>query len=64
MAEVHGPFERGDAVEVVDDSGALVAKGIARIGSDDLVAAAGKHSSQVGGEVIHRDDMVILTSEL
>ena len=64
VAEVHGPFERGDAVEVVDGSGALVAKGIARIGSDDLVAAAGKHSSQVGGEVIHRDDMVILTSEL
>lgn len=63
VAQVDGPFERGEAVEVVDESGELVAKGIVRIGSGALVDAAGKHSSQLGGEVIHRDDMVILTAE-
>ena len=62
VASIDGPFERGDAVEVVDSSGELVAKGIVRVGSDVLADAAGKHSSQVGGEVMHRDDMVVLRS--
>lgn len=60
IASVEGTFERGAAVEIVTPSGDLVAKGISRVGSEALVEVAGKHSSQVGGEVIHRDDMVIL----
>ena len=61
VTRVDGTFDRGDAVEVVDTSGVLVAKGLVRFGADDLRAALGRHSSQVGGEVIHRDDLVILT---
>jgi glutamate 5-kinase len=61
VIRVDGTFDRGEAVEVVDASGGLVAKGIVRFGSDDLRTALGRHSSQVGGEVIHRDDLVVLT---
>lgn len=60
VASVDGTFERGDAVEVVDTDGELVAKGIVRVGSDVLADGAGSHSSAIGGEVIHRDDMVVL----
>jgi glutamate 5-kinase len=60
VAAVDGTFERGDAVEVVDASGNLVEKGIVRVASDTLTASAGAHSSTIGGEVIHRDDMVVL----
>jgi glutamate 5-kinase len=57
---VEGSFDRGDAVEVTDSDDDLMAKGIVRIGSDALGGVTGKHSSEIGGEVIHRDDMVIL----
>lgn len=60
VASVEGTFERGDAVEITTTSGDLVAKGIARVGSDALREVAGQHSSEVGGEVVHRDDMVVL----
>lgn len=62
VTKVDGAFERGDAVEVVDADGELVAKGIARFAAADLVAAIGRHSSIVGGEVIHRDDLVVLVA--
>jgi glutamate 5-kinase len=55
-----GEFFRGDAVEVLDQSDSLVAKGIVRFGSSDLVDTAGRHSDAIGGEVIHRDDLVVL----
>ncbi|MDJ0791357.1 MAG: glutamate 5-kinase [Acidimicrobiia bacterium] len=60
VTEVQGVFERGDAVEVVDPASELIAKGIVRVSSDILTHGAGKHSSELGGEVIHRDDMVVL----
>lgn len=55
-----GDFARGAAVEIVDEKGSLVAKGIVRIGSVDLAGTVGRHSTEVGGEVIHADDMVVL----
>ncbi len=61
LTETEGEFSRGDAVEVLDRSGALVAKGISRFGSDELADTAGRHSNAIGGEVVHRDDLVVLT---
>ncbi len=58
---VVGEFARGDAVEVHDESGSLVAKGISRFGWADLTDGAGRHSDSIGGEVVHRDDLVVLT---
>jgi glutamate 5-kinase len=58
---VRGAFERGSAVEVVDPTGALIAKGISRFAAGELGEARGQHTSEVGSEVIHRDDLVVLT---
>jgi len=55
-----GDFPAGAAVEVVDEKGGLVAKGVVRLPADDLDAARGQHSSVAGGEAIHRDDLVVL----
>ncbi|HSJ71294.1 MAG TPA: glutamate 5-kinase [Acidimicrobiia bacterium] len=62
VTDVEGSFERSDAVEVKDDHGALVAKGVVRVGSEELRSGIGQHSSQIGGEVIHRDDLVVFGS--
>lgn len=60
LVSVSGDFERGDAVEVWDELENLVAKGISRFGSQLLRERVGDHSDEIGGEVIHRDDLVVL----
>jgi glutamate 5-kinase len=60
VTAVEGQFSTGDAVEVVDSAGSLIAKGLVRVGSSMLEQVAGRHTSEVGGEVIHRDDLVVL----
>ena len=57
---IDGQFAIGDAVKVLDGHGNLIAKGLAGIGSSMLGQVAGRHTSEVGGEVIHRDDLVVL----
>ncbi len=57
---VDGVFERGSAVEVLAPDGSLVAKGISRFASSTLEDLSGEHTSVTGGEVIHRDDLVVL----
>jgi glutamate 5-kinase len=52
IVAVSGAFDESDAVEVVDESGALVAKGLARSASSSV---------DDGDSVfIHRDDLVVL----
>lgn len=58
---VDGAFDRGDAVEVLDGSGKLVAKGLAGLSAEALRGVLGEHTSVAGGEVIHRDDLIVLT---
>ena len=60
VTAVDGMFSVGDAVEVIDGNENLVAKGLVRVGSSMLAQVAGRHTSEVGGEVIHRDDLVVL----
>ncbi len=57
---VEGDFEVGDAIRVIGPARATIGKGITRIGSRAMSESVGKHSSEVGGEAIHRDDLVIL----
>jgi glutamate 5-kinase len=54
-----GSFVSGDVVDVVDEAGAQRAKGIVRVSAADLNAGLGLHTSDLGTEVIHRDDMVV-----
>ena len=55
-----GDFAEGAAVEVTDERGALIGKGLVRFSAKRLAEVTGQHSSEAGGEVIHRDDLVIL----
>jgi len=57
---VEGNFAVGDAVKIADPDGNLVGKGIVGVGSSMLGEVAGRHTSEVGGAVIHRDDLVVL----
>ena len=64
---VVGSFRVGDAVSIVDESGAEIARGLARYGAEEVRMLAGGHSHQIverignhaGDEVVHRDDIVL-----
>jgi glutamate 5-kinase len=67
VTKVEGDFDRGDAVEVVDPDGQVIAKGLARAEADALrlardlsQASDGGHDSDEDTVVIHRDDLVVL----
>jgi glutamate 5-kinase len=57
---ITGTFATGDAVEVTGPTGDLIGKGLAALSAAEAREAAGRHSSEVGGVVIHRDDLVVL----
>jgi glutamate 5-kinase len=65
---VHGDFEPGDAVRVVDGTGAELARGLSRYSAKDVARLAGAKSEEIeariggygGDEIVHRDDMVVL----
>ncbi len=61
---VHGTFESDAAVEIVDDEGAVFAKGVTRYSAALLRATAGRRTSELADEVphevVHRDDLVVL----
>lgn len=53
-----GEFEAGEAVEVFDLAGRLVAKGIARLSAAEVASTMGRRSES--GELVNRDDLVVL----
>lgn len=57
---VEGDFGAGAAVEVRHHED-LIAKGLTSLSATEITGARGKHTSVAGGEVIHRDDLVVLT---
>ena len=59
ISRVEGEFAEGDAVEVVDQSGVLIAKGQVQVGSGEYRRAS-DHGSVSGLVVIHRDQLVVL----
>ncbi len=64
VREVGGEFHTGDAVEIVDPGGTLVAKGLAACPAGRLREVAGRprDGSEAGAtEAVHRDDLVVLT---
>ncbi len=60
VRSVDGTFEAGQAVEVRTLDGELIGKGLAGMSAAELTEAMGRHSADVGGEAIHRDDLVVL----
>jgi glutamate 5-kinase len=59
-----GNFDADDAVEIVDEHGAVFAKGLSRYSAAQLRGVAGRRTSDLPDglphEVVHRDDMVVL----
>ena len=69
VVEVSGRFDRGDAVVVRDPAGREVARGLAAYSSADAERVCGRKSGELEAllgyrgrdEMIHRDDMVLVT---
>jgi glutamate 5-kinase len=61
---VRGDFEREDAVEIVDPTGKVFAKGLVRLSAIELKAAAGRRTADLPEgtphEAVHADDLVAL----
>ncbi|OFW70673.1 MAG: glutamate 5-kinase [Actinobacteria bacterium RBG_19FT_COMBO_54_7] len=68
VLDCRGNFGPGDAVEVVDEKGKRIARGLCSLSMSDLERVKGLHTTEAGRrlkgdpseEVIHRDYMVIL----
>lgn len=63
VVQASGDFSAGDVVDVLDEAGVLVARGLVRVDARVASAAAGKKSSElpddVPAELIHRDDLIV-----
>lgn len=59
VTDVEGLFPDGAAVEVKHGD-ALIAKGLVAMSAAEIARVKGEHTSVAGGEVIHRDDLVVL----
>jgi len=63
-----GNFVAGDAIDVLDQDGAVVARGIVSFDAAELPALLGKKTSEISAElgasfdreVIHRDDLIVI----
>ncbi len=66
---VEGEFERGATVHIAGPTGRELARGVANYGAAELGAIKGHHSDEIeallgyayGEEVVHRDNLVLLT---
>lgn len=61
--EVVGDFLPGDAVEIIDPAGRMVAKGLAACSAEAMRSVAGRRRPDDGSaapEAVHRDDLVVL----
>ncbi|MFN0092613.1 MAG: glutamate 5-kinase [Acidimicrobiales bacterium] len=64
VVEVRGRFAPGDAVEVLDPTGEVFAKGLVALDAGSLAAVLGRRTAALPNgaphEVIHRDDLVLV----
>ena len=71
VRSVEGPFEAGDVLDVKDESGLVIARGIAEADSDVLDLAAGRRQDEIAGNrllsslgdkpAIHRDNLIVFS---
>lgn len=70
IVSLSGSFRRGDAVACIDPTGREIARGLCAYGADEVERIKGRSTREIervlgysnGDELIHRDDLVILTS--
>jgi glutamate 5-kinase len=64
VIDVRGAFEAGDVVDVARADGEPFARGLVRYSAQELAAAQGRPTAELAqGEVIHRDQLVVLESD-
>jgi glutamate 5-kinase len=64
VVEVEGNFSAGDPVDVAEATGPAFARGLVRYPARDLLAARGRPTAELEtGEVIHRDQLVVLEGD-
>ena len=69
ITRVEGRFEAGDPVDLVDEKGHTVARGLVNFDSQELPGLLGRSTKELARElgpayereVVHRDDLVVLT---
>jgi len=64
IVAVSGDFSAGEPVELADQSGRVVARGLVGFDSEDLPALLGRSTHQLPAELrreaVHRDDLIVL----
>lgn len=68
VVDADGDFSAGDAVEIVDPEGRVIARGLVNYAVDDLTRIAGRTTTDAAEEfgsgyareVVHRDDLVVV----
>lgn len=68
VTKVEGRFARGATLDVLDEAGELIARGLAAYSDEETRRVMGKRSSEIeatlgyalGEELIHRDDLVVM----
>ena len=71
VVAVEGAFKKGDVVNIADESGRLIARGLVNYPADAARLIAGHKSAEIPGllgdrpytEIVHRDNLVILDTE-
>ncbi len=69
VRDVHGEFESGELVRCVDEIGVEVARGLTSYSSDEIKKLRGAKTGDIekilgykyGDEIIHRDDLVVVS---
>ncbi len=67
VTDVRGAFAAGDAIEIVDESGAAIARGIVSLSSEDVARVKGQPSPfletilgrATADEIVHRDHLAV-----
>ncbi len=67
IVKVYGAFERGDVVNIEDEEGRCIARGMVNYDASEIEKIKGKHSSEIGeilgykysSDVVHIDNMVL-----
>ena len=67
VSSVSGDFVEGDLVEVHDQAGTLIARGVVRVDAVTARSSQGKRTDELAengpGVVVHRDDLVLLIAQ-
>jgi glutamate 5-kinase len=68
VVAVHGTFHAGEPVDLVDEAGVAIARGLVNYDADEVPALLGRRTRDLGAErgdayereLVHRDDLVLL----